>query len=273
MDYLDLLDHQWSYLVSFLPPDLDLEESARTSGALTRRRGIRNADGLLRLALAYGFCGLSLRQAAAWAQVSGVGQVSDVAVLKRLKGSSTWLGEILGAMLTHRSEAALPTELGMRLRLVDATTVSVPGSTGADWRVHMGFDLERLAIDQVELTDYRRGETLRRFEVRAGELLIGDRGYAHRSGLAAVRESGGHFLVRLNWSSVPLQDRNGVRFDLMEALRQIPDAQAVEFPVQTAPHLKAKLGPIPSHLIAVRKSEVAAEANRRRIRHQPSRKH
>jgi hypothetical protein len=160
----------------------------------------------------------------------------------------------------------------MRLRLVDATTVSVPGSTGADWRVHMGFDLERLAIDQVELTDYRRGETLRRFEVRAGELLIGDRGYAHRSGMAAVRESGGHFLVRLNWSSVPLQDRDGVRFDLMEALRQIPDAQAVEFPVQTAPHLKAKLGPIPARLIAVRKSEVAAEANRRRIRHQQSRK-
>ena len=272
MDRTDFLDHQWPYLVSLLPPDLDLEESARTCGALTRRRGIRDADSLLRLALAYGFCGLSLRQTAAWAQVSGVGHVSDVAVLKRLRGSSSWLGEILGAMLTHRSKTALPTELGMRFRLVDATTVSVPGSTGTDWRVHMGFDLERLAIDEVELTDYRRGETLRRFDVRAGELLIGDRGYSHRAGMAAVCKAGGHFLIRLNWNTVPLQDRQGVRFDILETLRQIADAEAVEFPVQTAPHPKAGLDSIPARLIAVRKSELAAEAGRRKVRQSQSRK-
>jgi hypothetical protein len=272
MSCTDLLDHQWPYLVSLLPPSLDIEESARASGALTRRRGIRSAEGLLRLALAYGFCGLSLRQTAAWAQVSGVGHISDVAVLKRLRGSSFWLGEILGALLTHRSKAALPTGLGMRLRLVDATTVSVPGSKGADWRVHMGFDLERLAIDQVELTDYRRGETLRRFDVSPGELVIGDRGYSHRSGMAAVCEGGGHFLIRLNWNTVPLQTREGARFDILETLREIPDAEAVEFPVQTAPHPKAGLGAIPTRLIAVRKTELAAEANRRKIRHQQSRK-
>src|ERR687886_756680 len=46
---------------------------------------------LLRLALAYGPGGLSLRQAAAWAQAHGVAVLSDVALLKRLSRAAEWL--------------------------------------------------------------------------------------------------------------------------------------------------------------------------------------
>src|ERR671933_2619953 len=48
------LDAQWPDLVAAVSAAIDLEATARASGALVRRRAIRSAEMLLRLALAYG---------------------------------------------------------------------------------------------------------------------------------------------------------------------------------------------------------------------------
>src|SRR5688572_16436254 len=93
------LDARWSDLVAAVSGTTDLDATARTSGALVRRREIRSADALLRLALAYGPGGLSLRAAAAWAGISGLADLSDTAVMNRLRKAATWLGEIAGALL------------------------------------------------------------------------------------------------------------------------------------------------------------------------------
>jgi len=50
-----------------------------------RLREVDSASTLLRLALAYGFCQMSLRQTAAWAEAAGIARISDVALLKRLQ--------------------------------------------------------------------------------------------------------------------------------------------------------------------------------------------
>ena len=77
------LEAQWPDLVAAVSAAIDLEATARTSEALVRRREIRSAEALLRLALAYGPGGLSLRTAAAWAGVSGLADLSDTAVNRR----------------------------------------------------------------------------------------------------------------------------------------------------------------------------------------------
>src|ERR687891_1253711 len=92
------LDRGWNQLLSWFGPAEELEASARTSGALLRIREVKTAGDLLRLALAYGPCGLSLRGTAAWAETIGLGSLSDVAVLKRLKASATWLEGIIGQL-------------------------------------------------------------------------------------------------------------------------------------------------------------------------------
>ena len=51
----------WPGIVSQLPSLIDLETSARETGALIRRRGVRSAADLLDLALLYGPGGMSLR--------------------------------------------------------------------------------------------------------------------------------------------------------------------------------------------------------------------
>lgn len=260
MDALQALETQWPYLRSFLPSESELEASARSSGALLRRRVIRKAETLLRLALVY-CCGMSLRQTSCWARVQGLGKISQVGVMKGLRRCSGWLGQLLGAQLAQRAQCRQVK--GFRLRLVDATTVSAPGSQGTDWRIHLGFDLGSLSIDSVELTGPEGGESLSRFQVGQREVLIGDRGYAHLKGLRCVQQAGGEFLVRLNWQNLPLQTPQGQSFDLLQAARGIADTEAAEFAVQTAP--KGQTPAMAGRLVILRKSEPATEQARKKI--------
>src|SRR5918997_6543682 len=91
------LDAQWPDLVAVVSAAIDPEATARASGAPVRRRAIRSAEMPLRLALAYGPGGLSLRSAAAWAGVHGLADLSDTAVMKRLRQAADRLGENAGA--------------------------------------------------------------------------------------------------------------------------------------------------------------------------------
>lgn len=271
VDARDVLEHQWPYLLTYFPRGVDLEATARESGALTRRRSISTADTLLRLALAYGFCGLSLRQVTAWAEATGVASMSNVALLKRLRAAAAWLGHLLGLKLAEGASPAPAARPGFRLRLVDATTLSGPSSTGTDWRLHVAFDLHRLAIDHVEVTDGRGGETLTRFKVSAGECVVADRGYSTRRGIASIAAQGGDFIVRLNWSSLPLETPDGTPFDLFAALRALPDGVTEDFDVRTA-RSRDGIEPVAMRVVAVRKTEAAAEHERRLILRERSRK-
>jgi hypothetical protein len=45
---------------------------------------------------------------------------------------------------------------------------------GTDRRVHVGYDLNRLSTDHVDLTDRGGGEILIRFQLAAGEIMVAD---------------------------------------------------------------------------------------------------
>ncbi len=75
----------WSAILAHIGKPEELDTSARNAGALTRRREIRDAATLLRLGLAYGPGGMSLREVTAWAQLHDVATLSDVALLNLYK--------------------------------------------------------------------------------------------------------------------------------------------------------------------------------------------
>jgi hypothetical protein len=261
MDDGKFSEDDWKFLLSRLPKDLSLEETAREHGALVLPRVIRSAETLLRLIFAYSWCGLSLQETSTWAAQQDVAGLSKIALRKRLKQSASWLGFLLQATLAER--AGCLAQGGLRLRLVDATTVPMPGSQGTDWRVHMGLDLGSLSIDSLEVTGPQGGESYCRFRVQEKEVVIGDRGYAHRRGLCSIVQSNAYFLVRLNWQNVPLQNLQGESFDLLGALRQGKEDEAIEFAVQTAP--TQSIAAIPARLIVLAKSPEAAEESRRKL--------
>jgi Transposase DDE domain len=255
--------NEWPLLLTLLPADL--ETSAKEQGALRRKRGVPSAQALLRLAFAYAYTGWSLRATALWAAQAGVACLSDVALLQRLRRAADWCGHLLAQQLAQQATLRrdrLPEQCSVRL--IDATTASRPGSKGTDYRVHLKFDLGTLTIAAVTLTDASGGESLKQYPLEAGEVVVGDRGYAHRQGIAVATAAGALVIVRLCWQTVPLQRRDGTAFDLLAHLRALEAGEIGEWAVQTAP-AKDGTPSVPGRLIAVRKSPQAAEKSRRKL--------
>ena len=199
------LEAQWPDLVAAVSDAIDLEATARTSGALVRRRAIRSAEMLLRLALAYGPGGLSLRAAAAWAGASGLAELSDTAVMKRLRRAAPWLGEVAGALL-RRVAAAPPTPgplPGRRLRIADGSMILAPGGK-RKWRLHATYDPVAGRFTGLALTDERGAESFDRTAWRAGDVALGDRCYARPPALRRILAAGADFIVRTGWTRLRL---------------------------------------------------------------------
>lgn len=270
-----LLD-DWPSLLDRLTGGIDLEKTLRDLGGLKRRRRIGDAQTLLRLALIYCLCRWSLRSTAAWAQAQELAHLSDVALLKRLRKAAPWFEFLLGSKLAERVEGLKALPGARRLRLVDATTSSVLGSQGTDYRIHVGFDLRTQQMDHIEITGPEGGETLARHSFNPGDLVLGDRGYAHRRGLSAVVEAKADFLVRINWQNLPLEDDQHHKVDLAQLLKrlqkQVPGQDLVDLDVWTAADPKHGLGPIAARLIVARKTEETPEAERQKIQHEAGRK-
>ena len=197
---------------------MDLEQLAKETKAFQRKRGIQSAKDLFGLILFYASSDWSLKLVGAWALLRGIGCLSDVAVLKRLRNSKEWMGKLVAHMMQKRA-GVLQSLPGVRLRVIDATTISLPGSQGTDWRRHLSFDLGNLCLDGIEITDKYGGESLARFEAKNNEILIADGAYPFASGMAPVLNAGAGLIVRINWRNVPVLGPDEQRFEIIPWLK------------------------------------------------------
>jgi hypothetical protein len=188
-------------------------------------------------------------------------QISSVGVFKRLRAAEPWLRWLAQQM---RGTADLPLgTAGRRLRAVDATSVSEPGSTGTDWKVHYAVNLADLQCDFFQLTDIREGgETFRRVPVLAGDIMMGDRVYATPPGVSHVVNAGGDVIVRLNRGALPLYPGKGKRLDLLPRLRLLPRKSAREYATQVQ---NTNGNWIRGRLIALRQSAEVTRWARKRM--------
>jgi len=183
-----------------------------------------------------------------------------VAVLKRLCAASEWLGHVVAQWLVERG---LTTQVpGGPIRIIDATVINGPASTGTDWRLHVSFELERHRITSVELTGRGVGETLRRHPVRAGETILVDRGYATRLGIGSVLARGAHVVVRGHVTAVPLTSPAGAPLDIARLLKTVGPGEVGDWPVV----LDEGGRRYRLRLVAIKKSTAAAQKERKRIR-------
>jgi hypothetical protein len=235
-----LEDGGWSETLGRLPSHIDLSRTARAAKAFVRARGVPDAASLLRLALAYGVSGLSLRSVASWASEAGVADISDVSLLDRLRNSAHWLEQLWQGVLSTRVAPLVMPGLGLAVRLIDATAFSSPGAKTTKWRLHMDYRPLEGRFGAAILTDGRGSEGFHRFEAGPDELLVGDRGYAKAKGLAKVRQSDGHFLVRIGWRSLALLDADGQDFDMLATIAKLPEGQISTFAVQVASDAKRR---------------------------------
>lgn len=218
----------WPYILTLLPPDF--EETARQTRALVRCRNVPSAAALLRLALAYAVSDLSLKDVAAWAHATEVAEITGPGLFYRLREAESWLAQVLARTL-QADIPPVPVGLAGRLRLVDATVLTGPGSTGTDWRVHANVDPIRGTLRSVEVTDAQGGESFLRFILEPGDIVLGDRGYAQARGIAAVHAAQAHVLVRIAPAAIRLCDPERRVLRLKDMVEVMPQTDAKEWAV------------------------------------------
>ena len=197
--------------------------------------------------------------------------VNDVALLKRLRASGDWLRWLAKSMLDQIHLDGVPDRLAQNhhVKLVDASMISEPGSTGSDWRLHYSLSLFGLRCDFFHLTDYHVGESLTNFPVGPDDLFIGDRAYCKRKGVFHVLNHGGNAMVRFHSTALPLLTYRNNRFDILEKMRSLKGTDIGDWNVylQDEQGNRAK-----GRLCAIRKSQEAIDKAIKEIKKEASKK-
>ncbi len=263
-------DEDWEVLTGLFP-DGWKEEAART-GAVERLRGFSSAETLLRTLLLHVGSGFSLRETALRAKLADWADVSDVALLKRLRNSEPWLRALCVHLMTE-SGVGSPSGNAPRIRIVDGTIVKEPGKTGSQWRILYTIRLPELECDFFEVTAAEgagNGESLTRIPAQSGELILGDAIYGGLPGVLAMKEKGADVLIRVNPTTFSAYGPGKRRFDL---LRSVTKLTAVGKVREWKVWLRGSSGKeVAGRLCVIRKSEEAIRRAQRRLRRKESKK-
>src|SRR5215470_12232403 len=264
MTHESLCNEDWNGVVARLGGAETLEKSARETKAFLRARAIECAVDLLRLILAYCLGERGLRSTAAWATSVGLVDISNVALLYRLRQCGDWLAMLVGQAL---AAAAPKASRGRLIRIIDATTVPKAGPAARKkselWRIHSAFDLPRERFGHFELTDQQEGETLDRIPVLKGEIRLADRAYLQPDRMADVLDAGADFVIRSGWKSARWLNAQGRSIDLIALLRAGSAPGLIDRPIWIS---RKRGAPLALRLIAIKKPAEAAAAARRKAR-------
>jgi hypothetical protein len=266
-----MMDEDWAVLTSFLPATW--QELAVGTDAVKGLRKDKSPESLLRTLLIHLACGYSLRETAVRAREANLADMSDVALLKRLRKSSDWLHCLCVSLFKERG-VLLGAQGGIQFRLFDATDVKEPGKTGSLWRIHYGVRVPSLACDFFKVTETKgqgTGESFSQFPVQAGDHIIADRGYCTAGGIHYVTSSGAFLCVRVNSQALPMKTSTGEEFELIPHLRTVTASGATAAWQVLIPGPNGS-GAVAGRLCAIRKDKEAIRRTQKKLRRKASRK-
>lgn len=249
-------------LVGLLPPGW--RERMRQMRLITDHPDtvLDDPDELMHLVMLHIGCDLPLRQTVRWVKEAGGPDCSHVTLHRKMRRLGPFLQETVAAMADERLDGGGDRWAGYELTALDGSVVVSPGPTSAGGRLHVALRLADLGVVGAQVTTTDEGETLRRFAWSAGQLVIGDRGYASPVGIGHVVAQGADVLVRVNRGSLPLVGEDGERIDLLSWVRSLGDRR---------PHHRTAIvrdratdSEVPGRLVAVRlPADKVADAKRR----------
>lgn len=263
------IGQDWSVVTTMLPADW--ENKAKELGAVRRLRGFASVEAVLRVMLIHLSDGCSLRETAVRAQAGGLANVSDVALLKRLRGCGPWFQWMIREMAANMSLFMAPNDFlaDRPVRLIDGSIVCEPGATGSTWRLHYALNLRTLSCDEVHVTEAKEGESLTRFSIHPNDVVMADRGFANRRGVRHVVRHGADVVLRMNLTNLPLEDPQGQPLALLPLLRQLAIGQAADWPAR----IRDDDGVIAVRVCAYKKTLAQTLAAQEAIQREAAQKH
>lgn len=261
-------EESWDILQTLFPTNW--RELGKETGANTRLRGFKAIEDVLRILLLHVGKGYSLRETVSIAQTAGIADISDVALLKRLRNSEQWLRELSLALLKRGKLRVPKSPHNFSIRIIDGTVIKEPGKTGSSWRFLYSFALPQFECDYFRLTPTSgegNGESFTYLPVACGDYVMGDRGYCTLGGIEHIAKSKAYTLVRVNPNSLPVSDRTSKKFPFLKKLSSLQ-----------APHqygswnvlIKGENLTIPGRICAIRKSDYAIRLAEKKLRREAS---
>jgi hypothetical protein len=210
-------------LIKEMPVGYD--KACFTEKAIQRKRGIDNPDNLMMLSMFHLLNGCSLTEISVIAELTKLGKISDVAFMKRFENCNNWFMWITSNIITNGSvRYEKPQWLGKYdVYGVDASDVREKGRSGRLYRLHYMLELFKMKSEQYKITTNKVGETLCNFDVKANDLILGDRGYVSLNGVEHCINNEGSFIFRYRKNSFKLYDDNGEAINLLERLKTHED--------------------------------------------------
>jgi hypothetical protein len=235
-----------------------IDDLAFATGAMFRRRGVRDGSQLLRLALSYAASGKSLRATAAWSGAALGVELSDPSLIGRLTNCGDFLAALVNQLLSSAAPTGEPPAIwdGPPIRLIDGSMFNRPANRGVSHRLHAAYDPVRGAFSFLDLTLATDGENLTRCDIEAGMIAVGDRNYARTWALREVTEKSAFFCVRCGVSSVRmLAPQTKQKLDFKEILAALGQNDSVEIPIVLAESKGKKKPLVHARLIVMRASD------------------
>jgi len=180
------IEQDWSVVTAMLPAQW--QSKAVELGAVRRLRGFSSVEALLRVLLIHLADGCSLRETVVRARAGNLADISDVALLKRLRGCGAWFEWMIQEMAANMSLSMAP-----------------------------------------NVTETKEGESLTRFSIHAGDVVMADRGFTNRRGVRHVVQHNADVVLRMNLTNLPLEDALGQSLALLPLLRTLAIGQAADW--------------------------------------------
>ena len=209
------------------------EAACYSENAMRRARGITNPHDLMLLSLMHLLNGCSLMEVSVIARLTKLGNLSNVAFMKRFANCNGWFKWNITRLVSEGMVSySKPDWLEQyNVKAVDATDVVEKGRSKRVYRLHYALDLFSLHSATYRITDQKTGESLLNYDLHSGDLVVGDRIYSTFKGIGYCQANDAQFILRLRKTSFITYDEHGQRIELLDHLRDLKEGEEIEIPV------------------------------------------
>ena len=222
---------------NYFPPRWQWQ--VKKTGAVQRMRGVKTYEKLFRLLMLHISGGLSLAQTCVRAKALGIANITSTALHKRLCSAQPWFEWLCAWFVGRRGTSGFATGplKGRRILAVDGSDIREPGAKGCSWRLHYALELPQLRCAHAEFTTHKQAESLKRFPIREGDLVMADRGYAKRAQLDWLIGRKADAIVRISPNHFPIEaqeqdEDSDLPFDWLGHLRSLKGCKPGEWTVR-----------------------------------------
>jgi hypothetical protein len=236
-------------------------------------RGVSSPADLMMLSMFHLQNGCTLMEISEVARITKLGEMSDVAFMKRFEKCGNWFkainSKIASQALIHYQKPKWMEKfdpIG-----VDASDVVEKGRSGRIYRLHYALDIFSMKSADHTITDEKIGESLVNFKLKPEHLVFGDRAYGTINGIRHCESCGAKFVLRLRKNSFTVRNESGQAIDIVHEISEAGEDTPISIRAYATNLAGAR---IPIRICAKKKDSGAIANTRKKLkRHESKRQH